>query len=260
MNIQINRYILTTMQERFAPQITEIEPNKLEKRQISFTQKLKMMYLVNPTLAAIILAGGLGLAALGIVGRAYADNSDKCTGTYVQFTDNIGNGGVGPPDNDMDATVRNDMGKHPIEFNINIDQIGNGELGIGGIGVDTTVADPLYINGNFKGNLSGTNGTYTISTFGVQISDVSLGNNLVQIYIDNDDGLGNDAINIDCGSLTLDPPVGGIARAPDIAYRGNLRNPDSGFSAGETMGIAAGAAAGALALGGAGYGALKRRK
>jgi len=245
------------MQERFAPQITEIEPNKLEKRQISFTQKLKMMYLVNPTLAAIILAGGLGLAALGIADdRVYATHPEQpiCTGTYLTDTDNVGQGGVGPADGDMDAHMRNDETNHPIEFNINIPQVGIYILTIKAHGVNTGVPDKVYIDSQYVMNLMGNDSSWSDTSSSPL--NLNAGNRLAEVRIDESGG--NDLIVVGCGILNPQS-VGGIAAAPDIAYRGNLQNPDSGNGIGKYVALGAGAA-GALALGGAGYGALKRRK
>src|SRR3989344_7594011 len=83
LNIQINRYILTTMQERFVPQITEIEPGRLEKRRVSYAQKLRLMYLVNPAVAAI-LAAGITAAMLGIGHKEKAYAADFVTPPKIE--------------------------------------------------------------------------------------------------------------------------------------------------------------------------------
>ena len=246
------------MQERFAPQITEIEPNKLEKRQISFTQKLKMMYLVNPTVAAIILAGGLGLTALGIVGsRVYAtDNDPLCTGTYVTNKDNENNAHTGVADNDMDTIIDKFMSNHPVEFNITVPQAGNYILTIKAWSVDTTNADKVYVNGNYIGNLTGINTDWSDSDF-PPVNAIA-GNNLIEVKIDESSG-GLDAIEVGCGILNS-PPVGGIAKLPDIG-----RNPQIAEHSGDGFGakeyaMMAGSAAAVLGVTGAGLAGVRRKR
>jgi hypothetical protein len=200
-----------------------------------------------------ILAAGITLTVLGIgAGKVYGDHVTQppCTGTYVQDVDNIGNGGVGPADNDMDKPIMNLDSNHPIEFNINANQTGSYTLTIKAYDVGTSVPDKVNFNGAYLGNLTGNGGTWSDSSFPVTIS--STGNQLVEIIIDNNDGAGADAIEVGCGILNAQS-VGGFAEPPLIgAYPLNEKD-STGFSGKEIGLIAGSAAAGALALGGAGY-------
>ena len=205
---------------------------------------------------AVVIAGGITAAMLGISGAGKTYAGPGCTGTYVTSSDNVGNGGMGPPDNDMNVMLRNLYVNHPGEFKINSDLIelqidsndGNGEdailiycgsltinqssaeLKIGANGVNMSVSDKIFVNGHYEGDLSGSDGSDSVSTFTVP------GSHLVQ-------------------------PVGGIASLSDVGRYPQMADNDSNrFGAREGAMAGGAAAAGVLALGGAGLYYSKRRQ
>jgi len=209
---------------------------------------------------AVLIAGGLGLTALGIYpNKANADHAGQvsCSGTYVVDVDNTGNGGVGGADGDMDSIVDNLMSNHPVEFKINVGQAGNYTLTIKVWGAEMSVPDLVKANGYGVGVLQGDDATWVDSVYSVGLNS---GDNLIEVYIDNSNGIGMDAIEVGCAGATFSPSVGGIASLPritgDSAY--SIDHSNGGLGAREYA-IAAGAA-GALALGGAGAGLYYSRR
>jgi hypothetical protein len=116
--------------------------------------------------------------------------------TYTTTADNENNAHTGAPDGDMGGLsapcVYRGNAIAPIEFNIDV---------TGALPTDSAVltlyvfdvdedggpppeVDEVYFNGNYLGNLTGANSTWSTSVFLVDIGDVVAGNNLVEIDID----------------------------------------------------------------------------
>ncbi|OGE10626.1 hypothetical protein A3A60_02930 [Candidatus Curtissbacteria bacterium RIFCSPLOWO2_01_FULL_42_26] len=235
------------MQERFVPQITEIEPGRLEKRRVSYAQKLRLMYLVNPAVAAI-LAAGITAAMLGLYSGkvnaadsvtqhtrvVYADTvPSECPpaegskgNTYWTTCDNANNSSpkTNPTpsertgDNDVGTLAHNAQSKHPVEFYINIPNTSAATLMIKAFDVESSdpnadgcgypEVDKVYINNNYTGNLVGVAADWSISSFNVPASYLNAGDNLVKIVIDPDHP--NDGcigMMLDYGALDMNPPT-----------------------------------------------------
>ena len=136
--------------------------------------------------------------------------------TYITTTDNVGDGGVGAADNDMDVSKgEND----PVEFFIDVTgalPTFSAVLTIYAKDVDEEDGEVnhVYFNGHFLGKMSGENNKWNTTSFTIpDLSWVKSGNNLVEYLID----VGGDATNwkstLDWGQLVID---GGGATMADV--------------------------------------------
>ncbi len=169
-------------------------------------------------------------------------DGEDCPGasekSFIQKTDNENNQHYGYADGDMypantdciyserDKSLCPDLKNPlaPIEFNIVVDPlpspITSAALNIYAWDVDEegdpqnpsrpVERDRVYFNGHFVGTLTGWNQTWSTSHFSVDPSWVQVGNNLVEVLIDEYDGCW--CVSIDWGQLVL----GGAGGAASI--------------------------------------------
>ncbi|TNC81928.1 MAG: hypothetical protein C9356_05885 [Oleiphilus sp.] len=108
--------------------------------------------------------------------------------TYFTDDDNENNGGLNFPDNDMDVSVNNTDGIHPIDFDIDVTGAlpsSSATLIIEAFDIDEEAGenDQVFFNSSLIGSLSGRDGTVSHSVFALDISDVLAGRNLVQVSV-----------------------------------------------------------------------------
>ncbi len=91
--------------------------------------------------------------------------------TYYTNTDNENNAGTHVADNDMDVSLGNASGIHPIEFNINVATLPMSSvvLGVKALDVDEEQGevDDVYLNGHHLGRLSGADSVWSVTAFNV---------------------------------------------------------------------------------------------
>jgi hypothetical protein len=108
--------------------------------------------------------------------------------TYYQNTDNENNAHTHVADNDMDVSLGNAAGVHPIEFNVFIASVPNSSsvLTIRALDVDEEQGeiDEVSINGHPLGHLSGANNIWSVTAFDVDPAFLLAGQNLVQVNVD----------------------------------------------------------------------------
>ena len=108
--------------------------------------------------------------------------------TYYTNTDNENNAGTHVADNDMDVSLGNASGIHPIEFNINVTTVPMSSvvLSMKALDVDEEQGevDDVYLNGHHLGRLSGANNVWSVTAFNVNPAWFVQGQNLVRIDVD----------------------------------------------------------------------------
>jgi hypothetical protein len=141
---------------------------------------------------------------------------------YVVTTDNENNANTGTPDQDMDAYLFNYDAITPIEFNIFISEtvITSAQLSILAYDVDWAGAPPVlgerdqvFVNGNYVGDLTGTNNTWSTSVFNFNpawIVPGPSGKNLIRIDVDvtYPPPNSNWAVEVDWGQLIINGSTG----------------------------------------------------
>ncbi|HEY6124168.1 MAG TPA: hypothetical protein VIV63_05925, partial [Steroidobacteraceae bacterium] len=118
----------------------------------------------------------------GIAPQAFAQ------ATYYTNSDNENNAGTHVADNDMDVSLGNAAGIHPIEFNINVATLPQSSvvLTMRALDVDEEdgEVDEVYLNGHYLGHLTGANNVWSSTAFNVNPAWLVAGQNLVRINVD----------------------------------------------------------------------------
>src|SRR6188768_3958838 len=108
--------------------------------------------------------------------------------TYYTNSDNENNAGTHVADNDMDVSLGNASGIHPIEFNIDVSSVPMSSLVLSMRALDVDEeqgeVDDVYINGHHLGRLSGANNVWSVTAFNVNPAWLVQGQNLVRINVD----------------------------------------------------------------------------
>jgi hypothetical protein len=108
--------------------------------------------------------------------------------TYYTNSDNENNAHTGVADNDMDVSLGNANGIHPIEFNINVAAVptSSAVLTIRALDVDEEQGevDEVRVNGHYVGRLTGANNVWSVTAFDIDPAFLVVGNNLVQVNVD----------------------------------------------------------------------------
>jgi hypothetical protein len=108
--------------------------------------------------------------------------------TYYTNSDNENNAHTGVADNDMDVSLGNANGIHPIEFNISVASVptSSAVLTIRALDVDEEQGevDEVRVNGHYVGRLTGANNVWSVTAFDVDPAFLVAGNNLVQVNVD----------------------------------------------------------------------------
>jgi hypothetical protein len=125
--------------------------------------------------------------ALATIASTFASGA-LAQATYYTNADNENNAHTGVADNDMDASLGNASGIHPIEFNINVASVpaNSAVLTIRALDVDeeSGEVDEVRINGHYLGRLTGANNVWSVTAFDIDPTFLVAGNNLVQIDVD----------------------------------------------------------------------------
>jgi hypothetical protein len=136
------------------------------------------------------------------------------TGGYFLTTDNENNALTGTADGDMDVYMYNDDPLHPIEFNIftNDAVISSAQLSILAYDIDWDGGerDQVYVNGNYVGDLTGVNNTWTTSVFNFNPAFLIAGTNaknLIRIMIDVNN-VHNWAVTVDWAQIITNNTTG----------------------------------------------------
>ena len=112
--------------------------------------------------------------------------------TYYQNSDNENNAHTHVADNDMDVSLGNAAGIHPIEFNLNVAALpmNSSVLTLRALDVDEEQGevDEVYINGHYLGRLTGANNVWSVTSFNIDPAFLVVGDNLIEIKVDQ----GND--------------------------------------------------------------------
>ena len=109
-------------------------------------------------------------------------------GTYYINADNENNAHTHVADNDMDVSLGNASGIHPVEFNLMVPSLpqNSAVLTMRAYDVDEEQGetDDVYINGHYLGRLTGANNVWSVTSFNVTTAWLVPGANLVQINVD----------------------------------------------------------------------------
>ncbi|MEO8061284.1 MAG: hypothetical protein ABI821_00910 [Pseudomonadota bacterium] len=109
-------------------------------------------------------------------------------GTFYINSDNENNAHTGVADNDMDVSLGNASGIHPVEFNLMVPTLptNSAVLTMRAYDVDEEQGetDDVYINGHYLGRLTGANNVWSVTSFNVNTAWLVQGANLVQINVD----------------------------------------------------------------------------
>jgi hypothetical protein len=176
----------------------------------------KRIFVVLSVLCAIFLVCGMAYAEFGNGDdRSLAGQSVMRTampplvaGEYGTDKDNENNALTGVADGDMDYYMFNDDSKHPIEFNIFINNINPSarsatlRMNVYDVDTNTTPGNPeidrVYVNGKYIGTLNGANNAWGVNIFNLPIGTLKQGKNLVKIMVDQGNiGKGWWAVTID---------------------------------------------------------------
>src|SRR5262245_22659220 len=108
--------------------------------------------------------------------------------TYYTNSDNENNANAHVADNDMDVSLGNTSGIHPIEFNIDVAALpqSSAVLTMRNLDVDEEQGeiDLVYLNGHLLGKLTGANDVWSVTYFNVNPAGRVVGLNLVRIDVD----------------------------------------------------------------------------
>jgi hypothetical protein len=108
--------------------------------------------------------------------------------TYYTNSDNENNAGTHVADNDMDVSLGNASGIHPIEFNIDVATPPQSSLVLSMRALDVDEEDGevdlVYLNGHLLGKLTGANNVWSVTAFNVNPAWLVAGQNLVRINVD----------------------------------------------------------------------------
>ncbi|HEU5133782.1 MAG TPA: outer membrane beta-barrel protein [Steroidobacteraceae bacterium] len=108
--------------------------------------------------------------------------------TYYTNADNENNAGTHVADNDMDVSLGNLSGIHPIEFNIDVATLPQSSVALSMRALDVDEEDGevdlVYLNGHLLGKLTGANNVWSVTAFSVNPAWLVAGQNLVRIDVD----------------------------------------------------------------------------
>src|SRR5690349_16599218 len=128
--------------------------------------------------------------------------------TYYTNTDNENNANTHVADNDMDVSLGNASGIHPIEFNIMVTALpkSSAVLTMRNLDVDEEQGeiDLVYFNGHLLGKLTGADNVWSSTAFNIDPSWVVVGRNLVRIDVDTSGDATAWVTTSDWGQLLVD--------------------------------------------------------
>jgi hypothetical protein len=108
--------------------------------------------------------------------------------TYYTNSDNENNAHTHVADNDMDVSLGNASGIHPIEFNINVasQPTHSAVLTLRAYDVDEEQGevDEVSVNGHYIGRLTGANDAWSVTALNINPAFLVQGQNLVQVNVD----------------------------------------------------------------------------
>ena len=155
-----------------------------------------------------IAANGFRFATLVALVLMTGAQAARAGDTRFTNTDNENNASAGIADNDMDRSVGNSDGAHPIEFNINVPvvPVSSAKLTVQAFDVDeeSGEVDEVRINGHLLGRLSGDDQIWNATIFTVNPAFIVAGNNRVQIDVDTSGDPTNWVVNVDWAQLLID--------------------------------------------------------
>ncbi|HEX6398712.1 MAG TPA: hypothetical protein VFZ95_14915, partial [Steroidobacteraceae bacterium] len=128
--------------------------------------------------------------------------------TYYTNTDNENNANTHVADNDMDVSLGNASGIHPIEFDIMVTTLpkSSAVLTMRNLDVDEEQGevDLVYFNGHLLGKLTGADNVWSSTAFNIDPSWVVVGRNLVRINVDTSGDATAWVTTSDWGQLLVD--------------------------------------------------------
>ena len=128
--------------------------------------------------------------------------------TYYTNSDNENNAGTHVADNDMDVSLGNVSGIHPIEFNINVATLPQSSvvLSMRALDVDEEdgEVDQVYLNGHYLGRLTGANNVWSVTAFNVDPAWLVAGQNLVRVDVDTSGDFTQWVTTIDWAQMLTD--------------------------------------------------------
>jgi len=128
--------------------------------------------------------------------------------TYYTNSDNENNAGTHVADNDMDISLNNMSGAHPVEFNIDVTTLPQSSvvLSMRALDVDEEQGevDDVYLNGHHLGHLTGANDVWSVTAFNVNPAWLVAGQNLVRINVDTSGDATQWVTTIDWAQLLTD--------------------------------------------------------
>jgi len=128
--------------------------------------------------------------------------------TYYTNSDNENNANTHVADNDMDVSLGNVSGIHPIEFNIMVTTLpqSSAVLTMRNLDVDEEdgEVDLVYFNGHLLGKLTGADNVWSSTAFTVDPAWVVQGRNLIRIDVDTSGDVTQWVTTSDWGQLLID--------------------------------------------------------
>ena len=139
---------------------------------------------------------------------AAASSPAFAQGTYYTNTDNENNAGTHVADNDMDVSLGNAAGIHPIEFNIDVTTLprSSAVITLRSLDVDEEdgEVDQVYVNGHFIGRLTGANNVWSSTALLVDPAFLVQGRNLIRVDVDTSGDATDWVTTIDWAQLLID--------------------------------------------------------
>ena len=128
--------------------------------------------------------------------------------TYYTNSDNENNAGTHVADNDMDVSLGNASGIHPVEFNIDVATLPQSSLVLSMRALDVDEeqgeVDLVYLNGHLLGKLTGANDVWSVTAFNVNPAWLVAGQNLVRVDVDTSGDATAWVTTIDWAQLLID--------------------------------------------------------
>jgi hypothetical protein len=148
-----------------------------------------------------------GTCLLALLGAAGAHDA-FAQATYYTNSDNENNAGTHVADHDMDISLGNSSGVHPVEFNINVAALpqSSAVLTMRALDVDEEQGeiDLVYVNGHALGHLSGADNVWSVTAFNINPAWLVTGQNLVRIDVDTSGDATQWVTTIDWAQLLTD--------------------------------------------------------
>lgn len=181
----------------------------------------------------------LGAACLAAFAALVCSGNVLAGSTQYTNTDNDNNAGTGAADNDMDRTVGNTDGAHPIEFTINVAAVPTTSafliIRANDVDEESGELDQVYLNDvllsssrNPLGKLSGADTVWSSTALTVDLAAnpglIHVGANKVRIMVDQSGDSTAWVVNVDWGQLVIDGGAADMGNVGTVTITGHSIN------------------------------------